>query len=65
MPKLDSYRSCECGSDCDFLDTRKDESCWGFVQPVEEVYDEDNYYWVHACEGHNLVNYGGKYREEG
>lgn len=49
-----SYRSSECcNADC-HLGTVT-EPCWGEVEVVDEEYDEQDYYWVHACQGHKIL----------
>ena len=46
-----SYRPSECcNADC-HLGTET-EPCWGEVEVVDEEYDEQDSYWVHACQGH-------------
>ncbi len=65
MPKLDSYQSCQCGINCNYLDQDENEPCWGFVQAVDKVVSEDNYDWVHVCEGHDALYHSGEYRREG
>lgn len=59
-----SYRAAECcGAECDWFD--EDKVCWGQVNVVDEVDDGDgDWYWVHACEGHQEICYGGEYQEE-
>jgi len=50
-----------CGTDCSWHDT-EGEPCWGDVTVIDEVqYGEDEWGWIHACEGH-LDD--GKYKEE-
>lgn len=41
-----------CGSDCFADGNEEDEPCWGPVRVIEEEYSGDDWYWVHACEGH-------------
>lgn len=41
-------RSDCCDATCDFAD----ETCYGEVDVIGEDYDEDTYWWVHACEKH-------------
>ena len=46
-----SYRASECcRADCPH-DSEK-EPCWGTVVVVGEDGGGEDYYWVHACEGH-------------
>lgn len=54
---------CSCGADCSF--EQEGEPCYGKVDVIEEVYDEDetDYWWIHSCEGHRDVNQGGKYHQ--
>lgn len=54
MPKKESYRSAECcaDGDCYILDSQKNEPCWGQVTVVAEEYTDDDYWWIHVCEGH-------------
>lgn len=54
MVQSPSYKPCHCGAACDFSDESTDaEPCWGDVDAVDEVQcAEDEYYFVHACEGH-------------
>ena len=50
-----SYRPSECcNADC--LSDSEKEPCWGVVVVVaEDSFGDDDYYWVHQCEGH--INY--------
>ena len=46
---------CEgCGADCYRSDdTTTDQPCWGQVDAIaEEKFGEDDWVWVHACQGH-------------
>jgi len=53
-------KNCYCGAPCDF--EKEDEPCWGDINAVDEVYDDDGYYeWIHACEGHRQCSMGGPY----
>jgi hypothetical protein len=52
-----------CNEDCYAIDN--EEPCWGDTQAIdEEYYGDDDYYWVHACEGHQDKYHGGDYIEE-
>jgi hypothetical protein len=53
-----------CGTDCHWLNKDSTKSCWGKVNVVDEVYTDDDYWWIHACEGHQYINDGGKYVSE-
>jgi hypothetical protein len=62
-----AYKPCSCGGDCFryFVADEKDP-CWGPVEAIDEqpYADEDgaeDWYWVHACQGHINVYEGGKY----
>ena len=44
------------------VDDSAEAPCWGDVYVVDEDYDGDDYYWVHACEGHADVRMGVPYR---
>ena len=63
-----SYRPSECcHADCvcgSF--SEPSEPCWGTVVVVGEDYDDDeDSYWVHACEGHvNCHDGDSKYTPE-
>jgi hypothetical protein len=48
-----------CGADCDLGTPQK--PCWGNVKVVDELYTEDDYVWIHACEGHQNIRDGGLY----
>lgn len=53
-----------CGEECSFEDYNEPpaEPCWGTVTVVDEQYGEGDYWWIHACEGHQDVHDGGAYR---
>lgn len=51
--KSQSYKPCECGSDCDYLD--KGGVCWGQVSAVDEIELLEEYLWAHTCQGHSGV----------
>lgn len=58
-------KPCDCGSlRCDYADVQEIEPCWGEITVVDEVYTEDDYWWVHACEGHEDVNAGDPYKPD-
>jgi hypothetical protein len=46
-----------CGADCtyDDLDNDKYGACEGQVKPVEEVYFDDEHYYIHVCEKHRKL----------
>lgn len=58
-----SYKTALCcpGTNCyKFSDSTEADPCWGVVGVTEEAcFGQDDYGWVHACEGHKLV-YGGE-----
>lgn len=53
-----------CGSECYTGEDNPDEPCWGSVTVVDEEYNDDDYWWIHACTGHEPAYYGGKYKPE-
>ncbi len=54
---------CQCGAGCDFRNDNR--PCWGSVDAVDEVKcGDDDYAWVHVCEGHNPLYFGGEYKKE-
>ena len=55
------YKPCDCGVDCDLHEADENEPCWGSVCAVDEIQFEDDYQWVHACQGHETYSTGGKY----
>lgn len=59
--KSTEYEPCHCGDGCDLVGS--DEGpCWGEVRAVaEDCWDEGDYFWVHACEGHAYFHVAGKY----
>lgn len=60
-----SYKACTCGADCWAEGTNDNEPCWGEVSAIDEWYSEDDYGWIHGCEGHDGDMYCGKsYRPE-
>jgi hypothetical protein len=52
-------KNCYCGAPCDFV--RDDEPCWGDIDVVDEIVYDDDYSWVHACEGHIYCSLGRPY----
>lgn len=58
MTTLHQIFPCSCGAFCDFANPG--QPCYGKVTVIEEVEcnDGEDYYWIHACEGH--FN-GGRY----
>ena len=68
MPKKESYKSTECcvDGDCYMLDSEENEPCWGQVTVVAKEYtDDDDYWWIHACEGHASCSWRqGSYKDE-
>lgn len=67
MSKSASYKQADCcrGVDCVLLDAYDDQPCWGQVTVVDEDYTEDDWWWVHACEGHAQHRDGVTYIPEG
>jgi|CXWL01.1.fsa_nt_gi hypothetical protein len=63
-----SYKTAICcyGVNCYHIDdSTENEPCWGAVGVVDEVsYGEDDYGWVHGCEGHAECWGGGDYIKE-
>lgn len=55
-----------CGADCFAHGLNPDEPCWGDVHvAAEEACGDDDYYWVHECEGHtDCYDSGGKYKAQ-
>lgn len=65
---------CGCGAEC-IYELYEDENengnrvndyglCWGKVTVVDEItYEDGDYSWVHVCEGHDGVYFGGEYIE--
>jgi len=58
------YVPCSCGAGCPYEDKNSDEPCWGPVHAVDEIYSEDDWWWIHACEGHHDKADGGEYIKE-
>ena len=58
--RLPSAKADCCNETCSFEDL--DGPCWGNVTVVDEQpVGDDDYQWVHACEGHAYYSSGGKY----
>ena len=66
MPKAESYKQATCCDlhDCHLLDLNEGEVCWGQVTVIAEDYTEDDYWWIHSCEGHEDCIYSGPYKSE-
>jgi hypothetical protein len=56
-----------CNSDCYALDCNKnqDEPCWGDVEVIDEIVYDDDWSWIHACQGHKSCWEGKPYIPEG
>ncbi len=50
MTNLPEVIICTCGASCDWEDTGK--PCYGKIEAIEELRSDDDFYWMHACEGH-------------
>jgi hypothetical protein len=54
-----------CGDPCCMADhCREGEPCWGEVEVDDELWWEDDWMWIHACEGHRGVMSGEPYTVE-
>ena len=55
-----------CGDDCYAIGMNDNEPCWGDVSVVSEETYGDDWYWVHACQGHYSTYdcYGCEYKPE-
>lgn len=55
-----------CSDDCLYLDWEENEPCWGKIVVVDEILaGENDYMWIHECEGHYGSYYdGAKYKPE-
>jgi hypothetical protein len=63
--KSESYKISDCcGADCNFENNSSDEPCWGEVEVVGEEYNDEDYWWIHACQGHLYIDWGEKYKRE-
>lgn len=50
---------CSCGDDCNWEGIDEiNEPCYGKIRAIEEMWSDDDYYWVHTCGGHQNM-YGG------
>ena len=61
-------KSC-CGGHCFRYGSGDDEPCWGDVEVIDNLYDDENEEWLHSCKGHiNMYpewsTYDGKYIKE-
>ena len=50
--KSESYKPCHCGADCGAGNDT--EICWGEVNAVDEWQSEEDWGWIHRCEGHDI-----------
>lgn len=41
-----------CFADCVHLNRKDDEPCWGEIFVTDEVYNDEDSWWIHECEGH-------------
>ena len=41
-----------CGASCFGKDSDPLQPCYGEVVVIDEEYNDDDYWWVHACQGH-------------
>lgn len=55
--RLPSYKSADCCKDVDCLYENDVTPCWGQVTVVDESYSDDDWWWIHACEGHSDMPY--------
>lgn len=65
--KSDSYNPSYCcvGADCyKFGINNENEPCWGNVMVIDKIQYDDDYSWVHACQGHWDSYDGGVYLKE-
>ena len=53
-----------CNALCYTGENRPEEPCWGDVTCIDETWDDEDAYWVHACDGHQPAYEGGKYKPE-
>ncbi len=61
---IENVKCCCCGAECDYHEFDSAEPCWGNITVVGEIYYEDDYYWEHACLGHEDIIYNGKYKKQ-
>lgn len=54
--KSKSYKQADCcgDNDCNLLGYNDNEPCWGQVRVQDEEWTEDDYWWIHRCEGHDI-----------
>lgn len=52
-----------CGDGCYYAPEQpKYGPCWGLVRPVDQrMNDDGESYWIHACDGHQRIWFGGGY----
>jgi hypothetical protein len=63
--KCDIQKAWCCGGTCFAQETHEtNEPCWGEVEVVDEEYNGDDYWWIHACEGHVGCWNSGHYKEK-
>ena len=48
------YKRCCMGSECYKLYSNSEKDpCWGEISAIDEqTVGDDDYYWIHSCEGH-------------
>lgn len=57
-PTSDSYKRAPCcGADCSRLDWNPDEPCWGTVTVYDVDSPEEDWGWLHMCQGHYEEQY--------
>lgn len=56
-----SYKLC-CNYGSCWNERDEAEPCWGVTEAIDEEYTEDDYWWIHGCQGH--LEYFGKYIQE-
>ena len=56
-------RAC-CNADCTMLDVDDAEPCWGDVEVIDEDWCDEDWWWVHACQGHLRCRRDGVYVAE-
>ena len=57
---MDNLLKCICGSQC-IYQYRENEPCWGDITVSDEIYDGNDWSWIHVCSGHYEVWDGGNY----
>lgn len=63
--KAPSYKRANCcGDECVLLDVYDDQPCWGQVVVIGEDTWDNDWCWVHACEGHAMHREGVQYIPE-